>query len=134
MKKNGLSTLWRGDRGLSAVEFALIAPAFCTFIIAIAQFGILFFANSGLKSAVAEGARYATIYPKPTNAQILARITSRKFGMDSANITAPTITSGTANGRPYIDIAMSYKVTMDFIFFEWPEITLTESRRVFVYP
>ena len=129
----GLSKLWRSDRGLSAVEFGLIAPALCTFIIAISQFGILFFANSGLKSAVAEGARYATIYPKPSNAQILARITDRKFGMDAANITAPTITSGTVDGRSYIDISMSYKVQMDFIFFTWSEITLTESRRVFVY-
>jgi Flp pilus assembly protein TadG len=128
-----LRNLIRNERGNGIVEFALIAPAFVTFIIAISQFGILFFAESGLKSAVAEGARYATIYPRPTNAQIIARITDRKFGMDAANITDPTVTACTSGGRSCLDISMGYKVDMDFVFFTWSTITLTENRRVFVY-
>lgn len=123
----------RAERGMSTLEFALIAPAFCTFILAIAQFGILFFAQSGLKSAVAEGARYANIYPRPSNDLILARITERRFGMDSSKIIAPTITEGTSGGRPYIDIEMKYDAQMNFIFFTWSSLRLTEKRRVFVY-
>jgi Flp pilus assembly pilin Flp len=128
-----LLKLRRNERGMSAVEFALVAPAFCTFIIAIAQFGILFFAQSGLKSAVAEGARYANIYPRPSNELILARITERRFGMDPAKIIAPTITPGTSGGRSYLDIEMKYDAQMNFIFFTWSDLRLTEKRRVFVY-
>jgi Flp pilus assembly pilin Flp len=128
-----LLKLRRNERGMSAVEFALVAPAFCTFIIAIAQFGILFFAQSGLKSAVAEGARYANIYPRPSNDLILARITERRFGMDASKIVAPTITQGTAGGRTYLDIEMKYDAEMNFIFFTWSNLRLTEKRRVFVY-
>lgn len=128
-----LVKLCRNERGVSAVEFALIAPAFFTFVIAIAQFGIIFFAHSGLKSAVAEGARYATIHPKPTNSQIIDRITDRRFGMDPAQITAPTVTDCTSKGRKCVDIEMGYLVKMDFVFFDWPSLALNEKRRVFVY-
>ena len=128
-----LFNLARSEKGAGALEFALIAPAFFTFIIAIGQFGILFLANAGLKSAVADGARLAVIFPKPSNADIVARISERRFGMDPAKITNPTVTPCTSNGRNCIDIQMSYRVDMNFIFFSWPTQTLTERRRVFVY-
>jgi Flp pilus assembly protein TadG len=128
-----LVKLSHNERGAGLVEFALIVPAFFTFIIAISQFGILFFADSGLKSAVAEGARYASIHPRPTNAQIVTRITERRFGMDTANIVAPTATSCVSGGRNCVDIQMGYTVKMNFIFFSWPSLVLTERRRVFVY-
>ena len=128
-----LLKLKRSERGSSIVEFAFIAPAFLTFLVAIANLGILFFGYSGLKSAVAEGARFASIFPKPANTLIAARITERRFGMDAANITAPTVTDCTFAGRRCVDIQMTYKVKMNFIFFNWSDITFTENRRVFVY-
>jgi Flp pilus assembly protein TadG len=131
-----LLKMWRSERGASLVEFALIAPAFCTFIVAIGNLGILFFAHSGLTSAVAEGARYASIYPRPTNAQIIARINDRRYGMTTADITGPTVTACTSNGRSCLDIQMSYVVRMNFVFFrafDWTTFTITERRRVFVY-
>lgn len=133
-----LLNLKRDVRGGGAVEFALIAPAFFTFIIAIANLGILFFAHSGLKSAVAEGARYASIFPKPSNALIAARITERRFGLNPADITVqPTVTDCTYGGRPCVDITMAYKVRMNFVFFEafeWSTFDFSETRRAFVYP
>ncbi len=137
MMTGRLLRLKRNERGAGVVEFALIAPAFFTFIIAIANLGILFFAHSGLKSAVAEGARYASIYPRPTNAQIIDRITERRFGMNPTDITPPTVVDCTSGGRPCVDIEMGYKVRMNFIFFqafEWSTFDFKERRRVFVYP
>lgn len=121
-------------RGIGAVEFALAAPMLLAFIVGIAQLGMLFFANAGLKSAVAEGARYATIYPRPNNARIIQRITDQRFGLDPAYITNPTVTSAKVGTRDYITISMSYDVPLDFIFYRTDPIKLVETRRVFVYP
>lgn len=122
------------DRGIGAVEFALVAPVICAFIVGVAQLGMLFFANAGLQSAVAEGARLATIHPQPTNAQIIARITDRRFGLDPAYITAPTVNDYVVNGRNYKEISMSYQVPLDFIFYRTTPVNLVANRRVFVYP
>jgi Flp pilus assembly protein TadG len=127
------------SKGTSAIEFALLAPLLITFLIGITQLGFLFLANTGLKSAVGEGARLATIFPRPTDAQIIERITDRRFGLEPQYITNPTITPATAaqrtamNGRDFLTIRMSYAVPLDFIFFTTPPITLVESRRVFVH-
>ena len=126
--------LKREEKGAAALEFALVAPALILFIVGIAQFGVLFMANNGLSNAVGEGARYATIYPRPTNAQITQRLTDGRFGLKSANISGPTYSTGVSAGADYLDITMSYTVTPDFIFFTLPPMTLTETRRAFVHP
>ena len=127
------------ERGIGAVEFALTAPVLLGFIVGVAQLGTLFFANSGLKSAVAEGARYATIHPRPSDAQIIQRISDGRFGLDPAHITGPTITRPAVGPtepckRECLLISMSYNVPLDFIFFSVGPVRLTEARRVFVYP
>ena len=126
--------LLRSDRGIGAVEFALIAPVICAFIVGVAQLGMLFFANAGLQSAVAEGARLATIFPRPSNELIIQRITDQRFGLDPAYITAPTVNDFEVNGRDYKEISMRYQVPLDFIFFQTSPVTLVANRRVFVYP
>ena len=128
-----LKALLRNKRGVGLVEFALIAPVLLTFIIGTAQLGQLFFANAGLKSAVGEGARFATIFPRPTNQQITNRIVNRRFGLDPVYVTGPTLTHNKANGRSYVDIQMTYAAPLDFIFFRTPPITLTEQRRAFIH-
>jgi Flp pilus assembly pilin Flp len=126
--------LLRSNRGAGLVEFALIAPVLITFIIGIAQLGGLFFANAGLKSAVGEGARLATIFPRPTNEQIIARITSRRFGLEPTRVSEPTLAHGTTtNGRNYVDIEMTYTTPLSFIFFDTPPLTLVERRRAFIH-
>jgi hypothetical protein len=124
--------LLRSTTGAGTIEFAIVAPVLFAFIIAIAQLGQLFFANAGLKSAVAEGARFATLFPKPDNSAIVAKITSSRFGLEPANITAPTATDCISGGRRCVDIQMSYRVPLDLIFFQWGTINLIERRRVFV--
>ncbi len=120
-------------RGLGAVEFALLAPILFLFVIGIAELGTLFFANSGLKAAVGEGARFATIYPRPSEAQILAVVNDRRFGLDPKHIIAPTATPCVVGTRQCIDLQMGYKVPMNFIFMKTPPITLTERRRAYVH-
>jgi Flp pilus assembly protein TadG len=116
------------------MEFAFIAPVFITFVIAIANLGIIFFAHSGLTATVAEGARFASLSPRPTDQQIVARMNDRRYGMTPSAITGPTIVPGeTSNGRRFLDISMSYRASLSFVFFNWPVHTMTEARRVYVY-
>lgn len=117
------------QRGASAVEFALAIPILLTLIIGILQLGILFSANAGLRQAVEEGARYATIYPNPSDSAIVTRVTDSKFGLQSAYITGPTVTHGTSGGVRYVDVAMSYAAPLNFVLFQTSPVTLNYTRR-----
>jgi Flp pilus assembly protein TadG len=147
--KQRLRHLRRDVRGLAAAEFAMLAPVFFALIIGITQVGILFEAQAGLRHAVQEGARYATIYiptttgtsQRPTNQQIIDKINASKYGLSGGTVTGPTITSGTATNTTssgttytttYLDITMSYQVPLNFIFYSTSPITLTETRRAWV--
>lgn len=130
--------LARATRGAAAVEFALAIPALLVAIIGLAQLGILFFANAGLNSALDEGARYATTFDpttnqRPTNSQITAFIKSHEYGMDSSKVNDPTYASGTSNGAKYLEITLSYQVSLNFVFFHTSPVTLSKTRRVYVF-
>jgi Flp pilus assembly protein TadG len=131
-RSSGRNRLLVDKRGAALIEFAFAAPILIAFMIATAQIGIFYFARSGLKSAVAEGARYATIFPKPSNEQVAARINAKRFGLDPAKVSAPLVTDCTVGSRPCINIEMSYTSPVDFIFFQTAPITVVESRRAFV--
>jgi Flp pilus assembly protein TadG len=123
--------LARDDGGLGAVEFALVAPVLLALLLGIAMLGIVFLAQAGLKSAVEDAARYATIWPRPTQAQIEARITAKRFGMDPSNIVSPTITFNTSSTPAYVTISMGYSVTINYVLGS-RTITLSETRRAYV--
>ena len=126
--------LLSNQRGAAALEFALAAPIVILVLVGLARLGIMFMANAGLHNAIAEGARYATIYPLPTDQQITQRIMDSRFGLKNAQMTQPTIVHGNVNGSNYIDISVQYSVPMDFVFFHLPAVTLSENRRAFVTP
>lgn len=124
---------WRslGSRGATAAEFAVAAPVLILLLVGAFQLGVLAFARSGLHQAVDEGARYATIYPTPSDSQIIARVQARQFGLDPAYAGQPTITHGTQYGTPYIEITMTYTPQLNFIFFRTSPTTLSYTRRAY---
>jgi Flp pilus assembly protein TadG len=119
-------------RGSAAMEFALIAPAFVALLVAIGQLGILFFASAGLSNALTEGARLATLHPRPTVTQIRAKIDATKFGLRSENLATPVLTPGTSGSSDYYNIEMSYTVDLKLFFADLDSITLKQSRRVYL--
>jgi len=127
---------WHGftrcRKGSAAAEFALALPVLVLVIAGIAQLGVLFAANAGLQQAVGEGARIATLFPRPDDATITARIRRAQFALNSTYLDAPTLTRGVANGVPYIDISMTYRPPLNFIFFTGPRISMTRSRRAYL--
>ena len=124
-----VKSLRKDDRGAASVEMALTLPIILTFIYGIFQIGVILAANAGMQHALGEGARFATIFPPPTPAQIVARITAKKFGVHVGTWTAPTVTSP-ATG--YRDLSIGYSVTPNFLFFNGPAISWTRTKRVYV--
>ena len=56
-----LTTIWRDNRGASALEFALTAPVFFLFIFGIIEFGLLLWTQIGLQHGAEMAARCATV-------------------------------------------------------------------------
>lgn len=125
-----LHGLVRDCRGVGVLEFALVAPVLLGMLIAIPTLGILFYAQAGLRSTVEDAARYATTWPKPSEADIQARIAAKRFGMDPANIVAPTVTFTSATPS-YVTITMGYNLTVNFLVVS-KTIALSETRRAYV--
>lgn len=125
-------TLLHATDGAASVEFVIIAPFLILLLIGILQTGMLLLAQNGLQQGVEAGARYATIYPRPTDSQISAKILASGYGMSSSAISSPTFSHGTTSlGTPYVDITMKYSMTPNFIFFKSAPIHLSHSRRAF---
>jgi len=128
-----MTRLFQETRAAAALEFALVAPVFIAFLMGIAQLGLLFFANAGLHNALAEGARHATIFPRPTPAQIRSRIDAAQFGLDPEDLDSPSVVYDTTASPNFADIQMSYTTTLNFVVYQKP-ITLTKRRRVYLQP
>lgn len=123
--------LARSQRGGSAVEFGLALPPFLILLMGAVQLGIVAMARTGLQHGVDEGARYATIYPTPSDAQIVARVKSKSVGLDPAYATEPTIVHGVQDGVPYAEITMSYSRPLDFLVFQTPPVSVSYTRRAY---
>jgi Flp pilus assembly protein TadG len=121
--------LFRDSKGSASVEFAVAVPVLISLIWGIFQISLLFQAGAGVQNALGQAARYATIYPTPSDTAIKALIESSKFGTSNGNWSTPTITTD-ASG--YKVITVSYSQPTDFLFFAGPTVTLTKTKRVYL--
>lgn len=121
----------RADRtGSSAIEFAIAVPVLVTFIWGIFQVALLYRANAGMQHALGEGARFATIFPTPSDSAIQSKITSHEFGVSGGTWGTPTIsTNATAKTKL---ITVTYSQPTNFLFFQGPAVSLTRSKLVYL--
>lgn len=125
--------LRRDNKGIGAVEFALVAPVLISFVIGISQMGKLFFANADMKNAMAHGARVASVWPVPGDAAILAAVDERLARSTAVADSTVAVVRGTdERGNDFVRIDMDYEVPLDFIFFELGPVTLEDSRKVYI--
>jgi Flp pilus assembly protein TadG len=119
-------------KGSVVVEYALTVPVLLALLFGTIQAGILFIAVAGLKHAVGEAARTATLWPPRTDQQLTQAVRDKAFGINPANLTVNTVARGEARGTPFVDISASYTVPMDFFVIRLPAVTFEERRRVYV--
>lgn len=122
--------LWH-QRGAAAIEFGLALPPFLILLMGALQLGIVAMARTGLQHAVDEGARYATIFPTPTDAQIIAYVKNKRVGLDPAYATEPVVTHGTQYGIAYTEITMSYARPLNFLVYQTAPVSVSYTRRAY---
>lgn len=121
-------SLRRDKSGAAIVEFALAVPVLLVFIYGIFQIGVAFQASSGMQHALGEGARYATIFPVPTDAQIKTRVSASVFGTGIGTFTV----ADPVDGTNYKDLRVTFTMPTNFLLFAGPQISLTRTKRVYI--
>lgn len=148
--------LHRDDRGVAAVEAAFVIPVLFVFIYGIFQLGAVFAANAIMQSALGEGARYATIWPVRSDAEIKTRIENKVMNIYAGTFTVsdPVTTTVAASdmvperpasgGNPAVPaqagvdavkktvLTITYSVTPDLIFFQPPPVSLTRTKTAYM--
>ena len=121
------------EQGATTVEMAFALPVLLMFIYGIFQYGVILMAHAGMQHALGEGARYATIFPVPTDSQITTKVSNSVFGMNVGTFSAPSITTPAAADCTNCRLlSVTYTVTPKFIFFNGPAITLTRTKRIYL--
>lgn len=140
MKK--LIALRRNERGAAAIEMAIAVPVLILMLWGIFQIGIASQAIAGMQHGLGEGARYATLCINPTNrgvcssptdTQIAQRVQDKVFGVGVGTFDPPTVSTpdptDCVNCR---DLSVHFSMPMNFLFFNGPNINLTQSKRIYL--
>jgi Flp pilus assembly protein TadG len=122
-------SLFRDTRGATVIETAFALPAFIVMVWMMVQLGLVYRANSGIQHSLGQGARYATLYPTPTDDEITARMAEAVYGIGPGTFDT-TVTDVPASG--YKDLTVTYTQPTDLLLFPGPTINLTKSKRVWV--
>ena len=69
-------TFWISQKGVAAVEFAIVLPLLVLLIFAMIEFGLYLFNRQVITNAAREGARYGVVarVDRRTNPQIIAKV------------------------------------------------------------
>ncbi len=124
--------LVRDTKGAAVIEMALAIPILLQLLWIIFQGGLIFRAMSGIQHGLGEGARYATLFPQPTNTQIRTRISDAVYGIGPGSFTIANPVAGTADGANYLDLTVSYTQETNLLIVPGPTITVSRSKRVWV--
>ncbi|MBI5163715.1 MAG: pilus assembly protein [Magnetospirillum sp.] len=88
---------WRlGERGSTAVEFALLMPVFLAFILGVIEFGRAMWTRSVMQFAVEQAARYALVRDTATAAAIEEEMRANLIGLSQDSVVVVVSTAGSA--------------------------------------
>jgi Flp pilus assembly protein TadG len=116
--------LRRDDRGIAALEFALIAGALAMVILATLEFGRALAARNEMGHALGRVSREVNLDPTTTTATIVSRLESYLADYDTAALDVEiTEVSGTS----FMEIAVSFPFETSLPFLPVHEIMLKVS-------
>ena len=123
----------KNQDGATAVEFAIVAILFLSFVFGIIEAGRIFWTWNTLQYSVEQAGRYALVNTDATSSEIEDVIISNMQGIqvDPANMTT-TITTVTLSDINFIEISAEYNFTAltDFLPAEFNSITLSADTRM----
>ena len=125
-----LKRIKRDQSGAAVIEMAFALPALIVLIWMIVQLGLVLRAMSGIQHALGEGARLATLWPKPDTGTIEVRMNDAVYGIGPGDFDIPTPVEGTADGSDYLDLEVTYVQETDLLLLPGPTISVSRSKRV----
>jgi Flp pilus assembly protein TadG len=117
------------ENGAAMIEMAFALPIFLMLIWMVFQLGLIFRANAGIQNALGEGARFATLFPTPADADITAKMLATVDGIGPGTFT-PTLTAN--NTEKYRDLQVTYTQSTNLIMIPGPTVKITKKKRVWV--
>nr|WP_314446425.1 TadE/TadG family type IV pilus assembly protein [uncultured Sphingomonas sp.] len=127
-----LNRMLRDQQGATVIEFAFALPVLIVMVFMIYQMGLLFRANSGIQHSLGQGARAATLWPTPTEANVRTIMLNAVYGIGPGTFATPQIEKGTADGSTYWDLSVTYSQQTSLIMFPGPTVSMTRKKRVWV--
>lgn len=94
--------LGASDRGVSAVEFALVAPVLLMILLGAVDFGRMFYFRQGLEYAAQAGARYYVLNAQAASSVVTAYVQSKMPGGSGARVTVDLVDVPSCNGSPQV--------------------------------
>jgi Flp pilus assembly protein TadG len=142
MMKKLFASLRRDQKAATAVEFALIGPAFLTMFFGVMQVGIGMQQYNALRSISADTARYAVINYQKSNLLTAIQLQdyaasaarSAPYGLEASRFTAfvsTPVTQRVAGAAEY-QIRVTYRVRTFLGIIGMGEVPLTYTRPIFV--
>lgn len=135
-----LIRLVRAEEGAAAIETAFALPVFIVLVWGIFQFGVVFQGNAGMQHALGEGARMATLCinptvadgcSSPTDAEIIAKMQSSRFGTGYGTFGTPTVTDGAVGTNTKI-LTVTFTMPLNFLLFNGPTVTMVRNKTVYI--
>ena len=127
-----LAKLRSDRRGAAAIEMAFALPALIMLMWMIVQLGLVFRAMSGIQHGLGEGARMATLFPKPADEDIHDRIEAAVYGIGPGDFVIEDPVTGTSDGASYMDLKVTYTQETDLLLIPGPDISVSRSKRVWI--
>jgi hypothetical protein len=124
--------VFRNEEGVAVIEMAFALPILIALIWMVIQLGLVFRAMSGIQHALGEGARMATLWPKPESEAIVDKMNDAVYGIGPGDFDIPDPVPGAADGSAYLDLQVTYTQPTDLLIFPGPTISVTRSKRVWV--
>lgn len=117
-----------GRRGVSALEFALIAPFALTLLIGTMEAGRAYWIWSTLQHAADEASRYVMVNQDAGESEVTDEALGRLPGMDPDSVTVE-VDRETAGGVDFVTVRASFDFTVSAAIVPIPAVTLVGSAR-----
>ena len=107
--------LGTSDRGVSAVEFALVAPVLLMTLLGAIDFGRMFYLRQGLEYAAQAGARYYVLNTTAASSVVTAYVQSKMPAGTESSVTVDLVDNRNCSGSPQVTCT-NITATISFAF------------------
>lgn len=137
-----LNTLWRDQRGATAVEFALVGPTMIAAMLGVVQVGMAMWSYNTLRGVAHDAARYAVVNyqatTRITNSQIVdytrSVATNPPYGLLASNLTVTVVNATTqrVTGATELTMTITYSVPTVLSLLGLGDLPMSYSRPIFL--